>query len=417
MSIPEIQAKPESVDKLLREGFSDPLDQVNEEALEFLLDRGVIRVERPIYVRCANPDDPDYEGLTSVEKQCEGKAKFAPDDSWGISKCVECGREILRAKDKEQIEWIRISALQDTKVVEKVHCLLKCLDIVQCVDLLRDAVLDVTLQDDRRLEVVFPEFARFEDAQRGLFFDTPTLFIHANKVEYPDLSKFGESQHMVLSELLTANTADLSSEIDRIAVRVAERVDLTETRNLYEEAIECHRGEGNHGEYLEQALQELLKRISDNPSVFEKYLRLNRRLKGTVYDRIVLSVGKQGTDIHLYPKSEFLDVLEMGSLLIECKCYGKNKAGVDAYRQVYEDYRSNRDTVNYGLLIVHNDHMSKDVWEKIKREKELNGGTWAIMIFPIAIFLELIHFFRAEDILEGRLEKKDKEGYVLKRPA
>lgn len=406
------------LDCLLQPGYRGPTTEFSEEAVDYVRANDLAEIEERTYVKCARKMDPDYDDLSDASQSCDGRIPDTEENRAGGASCPECGRFVFSVGEKRTFRDLVVGDLNRDGIVKTVVERLQRVDIVDDAEVIRKAVVNVVLEDGREMEVVFPRFALTEDAQRGLFFDTPTLFLHANDVDFPNLSAFGEKQHMTLADMLVSDLEDLNEEIDTIAVTVPRSVHLTETRALYDAAIDYHRQKSNHGEYLEQALQELLRRIVANPETFEDYLRLNRRLEGTIYDRIVIDFGKQGTDVHCYPKSEFLGVLQTGKLLAECKCYGKdNPAGVSAVDQANGDRRRNRDTITYGFLIVDNDHITYDAWREMVELKRLNGGVWEIMIFPIAIFLELIHVFEAEDILRKRLVKQGKRGWALEMPA
>ncbi len=78
-------------------------DTKAKDALHALQDLGLARGIEHRYVKCANPNDPDFEELSDYDRECTGEAAVvASDYERGFVICPKCGRNIdLVAKECE----------------------------------------------------------------------------------------------------------------------------------------------------------------------------------------------------------------------------------------------------------------------------------------------------------------------------
>jgi hypothetical protein len=409
MSTQAIQGNPDEVDNLLREGFSSPQDRVNQRVLNFLVDQDIIRVERPIYVRCANPDDPDYEDLAPIEQQCKGKAEIDPDGNWAICKCDECNREIVNASCKEQTAWVRIKEVQASEVDALLRDVLSDLYFGELKEKEEDGIHDLLVSGEGTLRICVPQYASPGRVHEGLMANTPTLFVHTfdPNVEYRNIIE--QKQHVSLSFILTADEAKIESKTHEILAADLARSNVDRIKDKMREAVVQHSSSTyEQGTFFEKICEELFHRISESPDAVSRYLNGLKHWEGTVCGEIRIQMGAAGNpDLNVISKYDLMQSFFRGGFITDAKCLANSKLTTGEVKTVLDHLMTNDWNASKAVIIMYGDEIETNCWKRVSQYKSNNNGEYRIMIIPEYLFFDLLDTFDSVDLLDYTLDEHD----------
>lgn len=405
---PEIDADSEQPDNLLRKGRRLKRGEINTKSRDFLQEQGLFTLEQTHIVRCANPDDPDYERLSDRQRDCGGVIEVNPEEPFGGYECDKCGRALDDIRKKEIAQRLKVSELNGDKIQEYISSAIEDLSIVESLDKVESSekdeelsgVFEVELTDGRDLHVVLPRYAPPKYQHRGLFFNPPTLFIHVSPLEVDEWTVLERRQHILLSDFLTSLRSRVSEHVSNAATPIENSPDLQDLLGDLEDAINRHSGDFTEkGTYFELVGNELLRRIEQSPETAQEYLRCVKRLRGTIFGEIRVQLGGSGgTDIISIDKYELLQQLFEGGFIGDAKCYGNSTFGQNERREVLDHLESAEHDWDLAIVIMYGDDIAASTWRRIYGYRRKNNGRWKIMIIPQYLFLELVHVFEARDI-------------------
>jgi len=399
-SFPEIEADKKEVGNLLRKGRRIRKGYVNSEPREFLEGQGLVTYTQAHFVRCANPDDPDYERLSDRQRECERMIEVDPEEPFDGYECDRCGRSIGDIRSKEIIDRVKVGGFNEEELLSYVSAAIKDLPVVNDVQKDYPGVFKVELTEGNWLHVVCPRYAPPEYQQRGLFFNPPTLFVHISPLEVQDWTVLEQRRHIFLSNYLTKTRVEIAEHVSEAAAPIENAPELRELLSDLEAAIERYSGDNTEkGTYFELVCCELLRRIQANPEAAQEYLDRLKRLKGTIFGEIQVQLGGAGgTDIISIDKYDLIQQLFEGGFIADAKCYGKSIFGQDERREVLDHLESNDYEADHAIVLMYGEDIAASTWRKIYGYKRNNDGRWRILIIPQYLFLELVHIFEARDI-------------------
>ncbi|WP_263821120.1 hypothetical protein [Salinibacter sp.] len=352
------------------------------------------------FVRCANPDDPDYERLPDRQRECEGVIEVDPEEPFDGYECPRCGRPITDIRDKQITDRVKVDGFNQEELLSYVSEATEDLPVVEHLQDVDTGTFEAELSEGNSLHVVCPRYAPPEYQQRGLFFNPPTLFVHISPLEVQDWTVLERRQHIFLSDYLTKTRVKVAERVSEAAAPIEDAPELEELLSDLEDAVERHSSDTTEkGTYFELVCRELLRRIRANPEAAQRYLNRLKRLKGTIFGEIQVQLGGAGgTDIISINKYELLQQLFEGGFIADAKCYGKSTLGQDERREVMDHLESNDYEADHAIVLMYGEDIAASTWRRIYGYKRNNDGRWRILIIPQYLFLELVHIFDARDI-------------------
>lgn len=397
---PEIEVDSKEVGNLLRKGRRIRKGYIDSEPQEFLESQGLATYTKTHFVQCANPDDPDYERLSSRQRECKGVIEVDPEEPFEGYECERCGHTIGDIRRKEITEHVKVAGFNKEELLRYVSAAIEDLPVVDHVQKDYPGVFNVELIEGNRLHVVFPRYAPPEYQQRGLFFNPPTLFVHVSPLEIRDWTVLERRQHIFLADFLTKPRAEIAEHVSESAAPIENAPELEDLLSDLKDAVERHSGNTTEkGTYFELVCREVLRRIQEKRDTAQRYLNRLKRLKDTVFGEIQVQLGGAGgTDIISIDKYELLQQFFEGGFIADAKCYGKSTFGQDERREVLDHLESNDYDADHAIVMMYGEDIAASTWRKVYGYKQNNNGHWKILVIPQYLFLELVHVFNARDI-------------------
>jgi hypothetical protein len=382
------------VSHILRDGVRLKAEEtIFSEALQCLLDLGIITTREHRYVRCAYKDDYDF--LDRGVLGCPGRVDLdAVEEDYY---CPECGQPIGDVEQKTVFVEYEVS-LSLVGIESYLDQVLKSLEIVEEVEKVGLTAFCVQMQGEMPLTVVVPEYSEIRHRFAGLFFAEPTLYIIASPINEPVKTVLDEKQYIQLADLLSMSANEVQEVLMTAAAPISGRRSLIEAEARFDEMIARHGGRA--WQFFEQDfIPALILHITESPELAQQYLNTLRKLSGTIFGEYHVPIGGAGVaDLRPIDKFELMNQVFAGNATGDAKCYPKSTLSYNDVITVNYHLDSDPSGAKMAIIYVAGDEIASTAWNAMMELKQ-PAGSWKVIILPKYLLLELINAMEATHLL------------------
>jgi hypothetical protein len=364
------------------------------EVLQRLRDLGVVVTQEHTYVRCAYKDDYDF--LDREVLDCPGRIELDSEDEDYY--CPDCGQPIGDIERKTVfVEYeVRLSPVGIEEYLERV---LESLEVVEAVEKTGMTAFEVKLQGGIFLKVVVPDYAEIRQRFVGLFFAEPTLYVIASSINEPVKTVLEERQYVQLADVLSSSVSAIQGILGTAAIPIPGRRSLREVEAKFDEMIARH-GQRAWQFFEQDFVPVLIRHMTENPLLAQRYLEILRRLSGTVFGEFYVPIGGAGVaDLRPIDKYRLMNQVFAGNATGDAKCYPKSALSYDDVIKVNYHLDSDPTEATMAIIYLAGDDVASTAWSAMMKLRQTNGA-WKVIILPKYLLLELIDALEATHLLD-----------------
>ncbi len=364
------------------------------EVLQCLRALGLVTIQEHRYVRCAYRDDYDF--LDREVLDCPGRVEL--DSEVEDYCCPDCGQPIGDIKRKTVFVECEVR-LSPAGIEGYLGHVLESLEVVEAVEKTGTTAFEVKLQSGMRLKVVVPDYAEIRHRFAGLFFAEPTLYVIASSINEPVKTVLEERQHLQLADVLSSSASAIQEILTIAAVPIPGRRDLSEVEARFDEMIT--RQGNRYWQFFEQDfVPALIRHMTENPLLAQRYLEILRRLSGTIFGEFYVPIGGAGVaDLRPIDKYHLMNQVLTGNATGDAKCYPRSALSYDDVIKVNYHLDSDPTEATMAIIYLASDDVASTAWSAMMKLRQSNGA-WKVIILPKYLLLELIDALEATHLLD-----------------
>ncbi|MBN1310779.1 MAG: hypothetical protein JXB30_05105 [Anaerolineae bacterium] len=369
-------------------------DPVFADPLECLLEIGVITTREHTYVRCAYPDDYDYQERHDLA--CEGVVEIDPAEDEYY--CPVSGDPIGDIERKTRFVEYEITLSPDG-IERYLDQALGCLEAVDAVEKVGPAAFQVQVKERPLLSVVVADYAGVRRRSAGLFFAEPTLYVIASPINDPLKTVLDELQYMQMAEILSSSASVVQERLRVAAIPIPGRTSLLETEARFDAMIVRY-GKRAWQFFEQQFVPALMLHATQNPALVQGYLETLKRLSGTIFGEYYVPIGGAGLpDLRMIDKFELMNRVFGGKATGDAKCYPSSTLSYHDVVTVNYQLDADPTGAETALIFVSGDDVASTAWNAVMQLKQQHGA-WKVIILTKYLLLELISALEATHLLE-----------------